>query len=272
MDKQIFFLAGLPRSGNTLLSAILNQNPEIYSSPLSPVSNILRYLDNYSKDPMINLLTDQSQYRSTIEKYWNMYYEPIDKPFIFDREKGWCTPESISLIKQYITPKPKIVMTVRSIPEILSSLLRAITENVNILGEMQNYGWIYKNFLSMEDNICEYLICNHSMLNIIYTGFLNSYNDPENAGVFHLVEYDDLINSPQETMNKIYDFLEIKRFDHDFNNIEKVEVDNDFGANLPPDMHTIRRSLEKISPKIDNVLSPYIINKYSNLELWRDNV
>jgi sulfotransferase len=39
--KTYHFLAGLPRTGNTLLSSILNQNPTIYSSPLSPVSEML---------------------------------------------------------------------------------------------------------------------------------------------------------------------------------------------------------------------------------------
>ena len=31
--KTYFFLSGLPRSGSTLLSSILNQNPDIYCSP-----------------------------------------------------------------------------------------------------------------------------------------------------------------------------------------------------------------------------------------------
>ena len=39
--KSIYFLGGLPRSGNTLLSALLNQNPDIYVSPLSPLLNNL---------------------------------------------------------------------------------------------------------------------------------------------------------------------------------------------------------------------------------------
>ena len=39
--KTYHLLAGLPRSGNTLLSAILNQNPDIYSSPLSPITGML---------------------------------------------------------------------------------------------------------------------------------------------------------------------------------------------------------------------------------------
>ena len=37
MNKTFYFMAGLPRSGSTLLSSILNQNPRFYSGPSSPV-------------------------------------------------------------------------------------------------------------------------------------------------------------------------------------------------------------------------------------------
>ena len=36
-QKTYFFLAGLPRAGGTLLGAILNQNPDIYVGPTSPI-------------------------------------------------------------------------------------------------------------------------------------------------------------------------------------------------------------------------------------------
>ncbi|MFZ9410466.1 MAG: sulfotransferase domain-containing protein, partial [Burkholderiaceae bacterium] len=32
----------------------------------------------------------------------------------------------------------------------------------------------------------------------------------------HFVEYDDLLDNPQDTMEKIYDFLEEDYFNHDF--------------------------------------------------------
>ena len=47
--KQFVCLSGLPRTGSTLLSAILNQNPDIYSSPLSPMVQILSNYDNILK-------------------------------------------------------------------------------------------------------------------------------------------------------------------------------------------------------------------------------
>ena len=44
MDKNIFHLVGMPRAGNTLLGGIINQNPNLQVSPLSPLSRIVSTL------------------------------------------------------------------------------------------------------------------------------------------------------------------------------------------------------------------------------------
>ena len=41
MKKQFVFLSGLPRTGSTLLSAILSQNPKIYSEGNSAVCQLM---------------------------------------------------------------------------------------------------------------------------------------------------------------------------------------------------------------------------------------
>ena len=47
--KTYFFLSGLPRSGITLLGAILEQNPDIYVGATSPVLEFLVNFDNTFK-------------------------------------------------------------------------------------------------------------------------------------------------------------------------------------------------------------------------------
>ena len=47
MKKQYYFLSGIPRSGNTLLSSILNQNKKIASTPNSLISEILYNFDSF---------------------------------------------------------------------------------------------------------------------------------------------------------------------------------------------------------------------------------
>ena len=43
-SKKIFFLAGLPRAGNTILASILNQNPDICCTPNSITLEIYKDL------------------------------------------------------------------------------------------------------------------------------------------------------------------------------------------------------------------------------------
>ena len=42
MEKQFYFISGLPRSGTTLLSAILNQNPKFQASISGPLARFTR--------------------------------------------------------------------------------------------------------------------------------------------------------------------------------------------------------------------------------------
>lgn len=46
MNKSIYFLAGLPRSGSTLLANILAQNPSIYVTPTSGIVDMLVQVRN----------------------------------------------------------------------------------------------------------------------------------------------------------------------------------------------------------------------------------
>ena len=48
---------------------------------------------------------------------------------------------------------------------------------------------------------------------------------PENKGMAHLIEYNDLINKPKETIQDVYDFLNIPNFEHNFESFEQFNID-----------------------------------------------
>jgi hypothetical protein len=60
----------------------------------------------------------------------------------------------------------------------------------------------------------------------------------------------------------------LPRYNHNFNKIIKLEKDNDEKSGTPYNIHEIRPQLNKISKNPREVLSEYIINKYSNIG-WR---
>jgi sulfotransferase len=267
MNKTFHYLSGLPRSGNTVVSSLLNQNPNVHSSGLSPVCEYLWVLSQsaLSQENVIRN-KDRSSSDFVFSNLLNNYYANIDKPIVFDREKNWGTPANLSLIKTYFTKEPKIVYTVRPIVEILASFISLDTAWID--RSMTNNGWNYKSYLTPDDNRCDYLMRAYGEID---QGLLvlNEVVKEENKDVFHIVEYSDLINNPQETMDSIYNFIGIESFAHTFNNIKKLEVDDDAAIGLPKDLHKVRPELKKTSPKPDDVLSGYTLSKYSNMEFWR---
>ena len=89
----------------------------------------------------------------------------------------------------------------------------------------------------------------------------------ENIKNVCLIEYNDIIKDPEKTMHKIYNFLELPYHKHDFNNIIKLETGKE-NIKHPKDMHEIRKILAKKSKNPQDVLSNYVINKYSNEDWW----
>jgi sulfotransferase len=267
MDKTYHFLAGLPRSGNTLLSAILNQNPDIYSTPLSPLSGLMwDYINSCNQIEHISRNQEnETRAKELLSSFFDTFYKGIDNPVIIDREKDWGTPANLDLIKRFVTPRPKIIITVRDILEIIASFVAMDAEYLK--NNTANSGAFINNYRSPKDSIAEYLMKPNGDIDKALLGVSSAFY-PENKNIFHIVEYNDLILKPEETMSGIYKFLEMPDYKHDFNKIEKVESDNDTVLGLPKDLHDIRKSLSKSKTSTD-ILSDYIKHKYSNMEFWR---
>jgi sulfotransferase len=267
MDKTYHFLAGLPRSGNTLLSAIFNQNPEIYSTPLSPLPTYMFDFANAYSTIEQSLRNEENKVKSEtfLSSFLDNYYKDVEKPVIIDREKAWGTPANLEIIKKFVNPNPKIIFTVRDILEIIASFIKMDADYLK--REVYQKNNFINNYRSQKDIICEHLM---SPLEDIDKSLLSlaSAFYPENKGIFHIVEYRDLVSKPEETMNGIYDFLEMPHYSHNFKKIDKLEKDNDEVLGLPKNLHDIKKSLSKSSTDTD-ILSDYIKHKYSNMEFWR---
>ena len=83
--KKIYYLAGLPRTGNTLLGSILNQNPKIKVSPNSILVELVWRLHNIKKDKLFLNIPDHQTVDNIIKKTFEHYYDNTDAEFIFDR-------------------------------------------------------------------------------------------------------------------------------------------------------------------------------------------
>lgn len=269
-EKQYFFLAGLPRSGSTLLTCILNQNPEIYCSNESPMCDLLYRTERYFTESMgFNSSQNELGHINVCKSLIGNYYTHKSQPYIIDKFRSWGTPDNLGLIRKYITNDVKIICPVRSVTEILASFIKLFhyhSDRQNFVDHniINNGRFIYR---SIDDVRCdELMIPNGPIDSALFA--MSQYNLPENRGVFHFVEYDDLISNPKKTIDSIYDFLGLNYYQHNFDNIQQSrEINHDY-HNLPS-MHVVRNTIEKKSIAPEEILSTYVINKYKNYEFWR---
>lgn len=265
--KDVYFLAGLHRSGNTVLASILNQHPKVFVPSVSPVCEYMWAIDELScsfETAIISNKPERSQ--NVISNIVQNYYYNIDKPIVIEKDKNWATPPNIKLIRRYITPNPKIIFTVRPILEILASLIQIDPNAIKI--DMERNNWLYKTYLSESDNMCDFLMRPRGPLDITMLSY-NSLKDPELSSFIHVVEYKDLIASPEKIMINLNAFLNLEDFDYDFNNIVLNEEYNDAGVGFSTDLHKINKSIQKSSTDPNNILSDYVINKYSNFQYFQ---
>lgn len=269
--KQFYFLSGLPRSGSTLLSSILNQNPQFYASPNSPMCGMMVNLErSILASEQYNAWPKPHVIPKVVCGLLENYYSDIDKPYIMDKSRVWSTKENFGTLLRNLPYDPKVILTVRSINEILASFMYMIHQNPQSISFIDQEIEALQQFFYYRhpDEIrCDHLMRPKGMIDECLYGIAYAMLE-ENRKYFHLVEYDNLINSPQETLDGIYQFLNIDNYSHDFNNIINIVPEDDKIYGLPG-LHDIRPELRNRRINIAEHLSPYIINKYNGLEFWR---
>jgi|APGre2960657373_1045057.scaffolds.fasta_scaffold13880_4 sulfotransferase len=244
--KQLFFLSGLARSGSTLIGSILNQNPNIYVSPTSPLMDLFCLTEiDYQKMDQQYTYDKQTVVNNLHKVLASTFYQHIDKPYVMDKHRGW--PKNINQIKQYITDSPKIICTYRPIAEIICSFIKLMDSDPNNV--------IDKTLRERGLEINRY---NRAML-LWYEYATDPYeslkygleNHRENILV---ISYDDIVNDVENQLVRIYGFLEIPEYTHTFDNISNTCNEAKDTAWGFEGLHDIRSSISKTSNDPKTVL------------------
>ncbi len=265
MNHNFYFMAGLPRAGSTLLKSIINQNPNIYTQPVTPVMELMYHNEQYflTSEQYIGYPNPEGAYK-LISNIIENYYFKVEKPIIIDHNRAWSN--NIERLKTYVNPNPKIICPVRDISEILTSFISMIHRNSDEVSFIDQT-LIDKGFTVDDDNRCQYLMSDEGIVEQALWAQSQAFIRNETDHLL-IVEYNDIVNTPQETMDRIYNFLEVDGYKHDFNNVKNIHRESEKQWNLK-DMHHVRNKVQKISKKPEDVLSPFILNKYSKLEYWK---
>lgn len=267
MKKTYYFMSGLPRSGSSLLSAILNQNDRFYCGPSSPVvTTMVNLEDHLKKDELFNAYPKDCFKNSTIGSLLENYYQDVDKPVIIDKNRSWNRRLG-KITEYYGIETPKVICTVRDLPEILASFITMIHRN-----KSTGTNFIDKELTKLNVPINDFtrcqLLAGDGPLGRSYTSLQIAFDEGFKNNL-HFVEYNDLVNTPNETMKSIYDFLGEEYYQHDFTNLVNVHREDDGTIYGLPDMHDVRTELKSIAKNPKDVLPAKVIEDVSGLEFWR---
>ena len=244
--KKYFFLNSLPRSSNTLLGTIINQNPQVSITANTILTDVIYQLHLLKNTEIYQNFPDEKSYNNIIKNVFNNYYKDYQSKFIITRGP-WGTPFNLKSLKSIIK-KPKFIILYRPVLECLASFIRIerpLDIQLRCHQLMDSNGIIGKNLWSIKNTI-------------------------ESKEDYIIVNYSDLVNNPKNQINKIYKFLKIDTFKHKFENFNQftaneIEYDDDV---LTAELHKIKTDkIEMDEIKIEDYLPSNIIKEYSDLDI-----
>jgi sulfotransferase len=258
MKNGIHFIAGLPRSGSTLLAAILRQNPRFHAGMTSPVGAMYMALEGaMSRRSEAAVFIDEDQRRNVLKGLFSSYYHALhETKVVFDTNRAWCT--KLPAIAQ-LFPQARIICCVREIPWIMDSIESLVRKNAFELSGMFGFepgNTVYTriNRIAMSDGMVGYA------LDALKEAFFS-----EHASRLILIEYRALANAPKAAMGILYELLGEKPFDHDFDNVEYEAEDFDLALGSRG-LHTVRRKVEWIERQ--TILPPELFNRFTGDAFW----
>jgi len=264
MTKNIHFIAGLPRSGSTLLCNILNQNPKFWATPTDGVLEILLSIRNqFDNVTAFKAAPNPAGKEAILKAILPAYASTFGKETVFLKNRGW--PAYVEMLEFTLGRKVKIICTVRNIVDIIASFEKLYRKHAHIWQFPQEKSSLFK-WQTVEDR-SNLWMSNDQPIGISY----NRIRDIATRGYgdrIHFVDFDNLTRYPEAELIKIYRFIHEEQFDHDFNNVKQTTFEDDTEHGIP-DLHVIRGKVRPIKSNAEEIIGTAAYKKYSNAQFWK---
>ena len=254
--KKLFFLVAMPRSGNTLFTSIMNQNSNIVCTPNSITLEIMKDLFLLKKTDVFQNYPDHQSLDNVLDSVYVNYYKNWPQKYIIDRGPV-MTKGNFALMQKHFKKPFKCVVLLRNLMDVLASYIKWYTENPDAFPNRYD--------LKNDEEKLLMIMNKDGAVAKDLEAIKNAYNYPD---ICHFMKYDDLVQNPEEEINKVYTFFNIPYFKHRFFNLDQVQV-NGMGYNdgiVGKNMHTIRNEIKKeYNPYIERIPKK-IIEKYGHIK------
>jgi sulfotransferase len=259
--KTLHFISGLPRSGTTMLCSILKQNPELHTQAISSLSQIVGTVNMnwYSYETNKEYPNEQAKL-GLMRGMIDGYYSHIDKSIVIDKDRSWIP--LIGLLEEVLQREVKIVCMVRNPAEILSSFEKLRKESPTFFSlpdqSLRESSTIASRAYFHAGPTGSLGLTHTHIKDAVIMGYLNR---------LLFVDYSRYCNSPKAQTKRIYDFLNLPYFEHEFNNIEQKEVYNSEAVGYR-NLHTVKPKLNRTTLNCVEYLGLELYQQYNREVFW----
>lgn len=269
MSKKVYNIAGFPRAGNTLLGSLLNQHPKVMATAHSSIPDMMYQLEGARLANAFQNFPDTKSYEDVLKGIIPNYYKDWDADFIIERG-DWLSPFNFEQLTKYAPNEIKIVVLVRDILDIIKSFIDVCKANpffhINADYNQINKNSLYTNEIETK---CDLIMAKEGYVDRVLYSLKWLINSGNMSNVM-LVEYSDLVNNTQDTLQAINEFYGLPKFEYQLTDFEQFKVNNlEYNDDcLAAPLHTIDTTEIKDFVS-DTVLPESVVRKYSGLEFWR---
>lgn len=260
--KKMHFISGFPRSGSTLLAALLRQNPRFHASMSSPVGPLFAgLLEQFSAGSEFGSVVTQAQRRRLLSGLFDSFYaDKAEGSVVFDTNRMWSA-KMPAVADLY--PDAKVIACVRDVAWVMDSIERLFRanpyENTRLFNDAVERNTVYSRVetLGMRNRLVGYA---WSALKEAFYG--------EQAKALLIVDYDLLAKAPEQVLPLVYQFIgEPWYAGHDFERLEfdAPEFDNALGLS---GLHKVRSKVSFV-PRT-TILPPDLFAQFHNMNFWHD--
>ena len=260
LNNRFHFISGLPRSGSTLFSALLRQNPRFHAGMSSPVTAMFKaILSIVSAGGEFTGQISEEKRRYLLKGVFENYYADSDKQVIFDTGRAWSGQLAAT---RALFPDSKMVCCVRDVAWIMDSMERQFRkdpfENTRLFNDDVERSSVYSRVDALGRQ--------NRMVGMPWAMLKEAYYSEE-ADNLLLVDYELLSTVPQKVMPLIYDFLGEQPFEHNFDSVEYDAPEFDVNLGVKG-LHCVSGPVR--SNERRTILPPDLFQKYSEMSFWKE--
>lgn len=264
MVEKIFFQSSLPRAGSTLLQNVMGQNPEFYVTPTSGVLELVYAARaNYTSSPEFKAqdseLMKQGFLNFCNQGMLGFFNGVTDKPYVLDKSRGWGI--HYGFLNSFY-PEPKIICMVRDLRGIFASMEKNFRKSQHMDSGVVNHAQMQGTTTEKRIDIWSQSQPVGLAVERLYQVFKEGIN---NKMLF--VKFEDFTSNPKKEMERIYKYLELPYFEHDFNNVEQITQEDDSVYGIYGD-HNIKSKIEPLKLDYKEVLGTPACNWIKQKHQW----